>query len=294
MLERSVLLFDTHFTPEAGSKLRAAVTEISSKSVRYVVNSHAHPDHTHGNQAFGDAPVIASPATRRDVLESDIPSLGRTRSVAQQQLEKLRREAAKESDSGTVRRFEEQIRIRENYIETISRLRIIPPIIAFEGATEGSLRIREGAREVHILSLGWGHSEGDVVLLIPHRRIAFMGDLFFNNAIPSVQDASIRSWMKALERALTLEADTFVPGHGEVGSKRDLARFLEYFRDLEALVRPEVERGVTAEEVAKSVLLPAKYSSYLFRNLFPSNVQKMYTEIKAEAAGEKTSDVVRD
>lgn len=282
-LERSLLLFDTHFTPEAGSSLLAAARKVDSKPVRYVVNSHAHQDHTHGNQALDDPLVIASYAARRNILESDIPSLDRTRSVAQRQLQKLRQEAAKESDPEAARRYEEQIRAREKYLEALSRLKIVPPL----AAAEGSLTIREGAREVRILSLGWGHSEGDIVLLIPDRRIAFMGDLFFNNAIPNVQDASILSWMKALERALTLEADAFVPGHGPVGSKQDLARFLEYFKELEALVRPQVERGIPEEEAVKNASLPTKYSSYLFQNFFPSNIQKMYAEIKAHASEEK-------
>ncbi len=277
ILDNSVLVFDTHFTPEAGQALLAAIRPITSKPVRYVVNSHSHADHTHGNQVFPDAEVIGSTNARRDVLQVDLPSLNRTVGITQTQLEKLRQEAGKETDTVQLQRVRGQIKSREDYLQTMSRLKITAPSITLDD----SLTIKDSKHEVRIMFLGAGHTEGDIVLMLPAAKIAFVGDLFFNGAIPNVQDASILQWMKTLRDVLKLNADSFVPGHGAVGSRKDVEAFLRYFEELKSLVQPGVDQGNSMEQVTREIQLPAKYSSYRFLNFFPSNVQKMYAELKA-------------
>jgi cyclase len=277
ILDRSVLVFDTHFTPDAGRSLATAIRSITDKPVRYVVNSHAHPDHTHGNQAFPDAQILASTVARSEVLEVDLPSLNRTVKVTQSQIEKLQRDMKNETDAAQLQRMREQIKQREAYLDATSRLKIVPPAVT----VDDSLTIREGKREVQILSIGPGHTAGDIIVFLPSMKIAFLGDLFFNDAIPNVQDAALLPWMKTLEEILKLDADKFVPGHGPVGTRRDVERFLKYFEELRALVQPAVERGDSLEEVTRDIQLPAKYASYRFQNFFAANVQKMYEEIKA-------------
>jgi glyoxylase-like metal-dependent hydrolase (beta-lactamase superfamily II) len=277
ILDRSVLVFDTHFTPEAGRSLAVAIRAITDKPVRYVVNSHAHPDHTHGNQAFPDAQVLSSTVTRREVLETDIPSLNRTIKVTQSQLENLRRDMKTEADAAQLQRMIEQIRQRQAYLDATSRLKIVVPVVTIDD----SLIIREGKKEVQILFLGAGHTDGDVIAFLPAMKIAFLGDLFFNDAIPNVQDALLLPWMETLAQILKLDADKFVPGHGPVGTRQDVERFLRYFEELRSLVQTALEQGESVEEATKDVQLPPKYASYRFQNFFASNVQKMYAELKA-------------
>jgi cyclase len=281
VLERSVIVFDTHFTPEAGQALLNAIRSVTLKPVRYVVNSHAHADHTHGNQVFPDAQLISSTDARREVLEEDLPSLNRTISVAQTQIDKVRHDLAKETDPSQLQRMRELIRTREEYIRTMSRLKIVAPFVTLDDR----LRIQEGKQEVRLLYLGKGHTEGDVVMLLPAQRIAFVGDLFFNEAIPNVQDASILTWMKTLEEVLRLDADKFVPGHGAVGGRKDIQNFLSYFETLQSLVKEYVDRGDSVEQATRDIAVPAKFSTYRFQNFFPSNVQKMYAELKALQLG---------
>ena len=277
ILEHSVLVFDTHFTPEAGQQLFAAIRAVTPKPVRWVVVSHGHPDHTHGNQAFGDAQVMGSAAARRDVLESDLPSLNRTVGITRSQLESLRRDLNREKNPAQAKRLLEQIKPREDYLKTMSGLKITAPSLTIEDGA----RIRDGKPEVRILYLGKGHTDGDVVLFLPAQKIAFTGDLFFNEAIPNVQDASILEWMKTLKELLKLEADRFVPGHGAVGTRKDVEKFAAYFEELRVAVKEALDRGDSMEQVTRDTMLPAKYSSCRFQNFFPTNVQKMYAELKA-------------
>jgi hypothetical protein len=57
--------------------------------------------------------------------------------------------------------------------------------------------------------------------------------------------------------------------------------FYRYFDELRSVVEPAVDRGDSLEQAARELQVPEKYSSYQFQNFFPSNVQKMYSEIKA-------------
>src|SRR5215469_6659790 len=66
--DRDVLVFDTDTRPSTARAVLAEIRRITSKPVRYVVNSHWHPDHWSGNevyaQAFPDLEIIATNATR--------------------------------------------------------------------------------------------------------------------------------------------------------------------------------------------------------------------------------------
>jgi cyclase len=290
VLGDSVLVFDTHFTPEAGQALLAAIRSITPYPVRYVVNSHWHADHTHGNQVFRDAQRIGSTNTRIGVLQSDLPSLNRTLDIAKNQLAKLNEQAGREKDAVQLSRLRDQIKPREDYLRTMSRFQFMAPFVTLDD----NLSIQDGGREMRLLYLGVGHTDGDIVLLLPSDKIAFVGDLFFNRAIPNVQDANILEWMKTLEAVVKLDAEKYVPGHGPIGSQKDVEGFLGYFIELRSLVQSALDRGDSLEQATREIQTPAKYSTYLFQNFFPSNVQKMYAELKAlRISSEQEQEEVR-
>lgn len=278
VLEHGVLVFDTHFTPEAGQQLRKAIESATTKPVLFLVNSHFHPDHTHGNQVFQSVPYsICSSNTRRDILQRDLPAFNRTVAVAAAQVEKLQKDLLQERDAGRKEPIRAQIAARQQLLGRATRLKIFAPYITFEE----TLNIVDGAREISLQWLGNGHTNGDIVLVLPGDRLVFAGDLFFNRALPNSQDASLLEWTRTLELMLKLDADRFVPGHGPVGTRRDVEDFLGYLRELRVLVEPAVGRGDALEQVLAEVTLPAKYSGYRFQEFFPANVQRMYAELKA-------------
>jgi len=278
ILGRSVLIFDTHFTPEAGQALQAKVQALTAKPVRFLINSHFHSDHTHGNQAFPKVQyIVASANGRRDILQKDIPAMARTVATAEAQLERLQKDAAAEKDASSRDALLRQAAARRGFLEQLQRLKILPPTVTFDD----SLVIQDGPREARLLYFGVGHTEGDAVLFLPAEKIAFVGDLFFNSAFPNCQDASVLSWMKTLQEVLKLDAEKFVPGHGPVGARQDVQNFLGYLEDLKSIVEPMVARGDSLEQLLRDTSIPEKYASYRFPNFFPANLQKMYAELKA-------------
>jgi len=128
--DRSVLVFDTHFTPEAGQALLAAIRSVTIKAGAISLsNSHAHADHTHGNQAFGDAQLISSSsrqarcaAKRSPISEPDLSD----RSISNKQ-NAARSGAGSRCGSDTANARADQI--REDYLKTISYLKIMAPFV---------------------------------------------------------------------------------------------------------------------------------------------------------------------
>lgn len=278
VLDSGVLVFDTHFTPETGEALLEKVKAVTARPVRYIVNSHFHPDHTHGNQAFTTVrQIIGSSNTRRDMLQRDLPSLNRMQLIAQSQVEQLSKDLGKELDAKKQEGLRGQLGSRQAFMRRMAAVKILAPWMTLDD----SLSIIDGGREVQLLRLGVGHTDGDVILYLPQEQIVFLGDIFFNDAIPNVEDANMLEWTKTLGEVLKLDAKTYVPGHGQIGTRSDVEKFLNYLEDLKALVEPAVAHGETLEQVIRDLHVPPQYASYSFQNFFPANLQKMYTELKA-------------
>src|SRR5438128_9147884 len=62
-----VLVFDTTTRPSTAEQIIAEIRKITDKPVRFVVNSHWHPDHWSGNQAYAAAfPGLEIIATEKE------------------------------------------------------------------------------------------------------------------------------------------------------------------------------------------------------------------------------------
>jgi len=65
-----ILVVDTGLNEQEGRKLLAEIRKISALPIRYIVNTHYHPDHRGGNAVVGpDATIISTPFTARRTLE---------------------------------------------------------------------------------------------------------------------------------------------------------------------------------------------------------------------------------
>jgi hypothetical protein len=72
--------------------------------------------------------------------------------------------------------------------------------------------------------------------------------------LPNLMDASTASWIETLD-TLAADADAmFVPGHGDVGSARDVAEFREYLVALRHLVSAARANGKSGNAIADAVV----------------------------------------
>ena len=83
-------------------------------------------------------------------------------------------------------------------------------------------------KEVLARHVGRGHTNGDAVIYFPSERVLHTGDLFVNGQAPFIDysaHGSIVEWDQTIDKALQLDFDTVIPGHGPVAKKADLMKW---------------------------------------------------------------------
>jgi cyclase len=105
-----------------------------------------------------------------------------------------------------------------------------------------------GGKEVSAHHLGRGHTNGDSVIFFPSERVLHTGDLFVNGGLPFIDysaKASIVEWDRTIERALQLDFDTVIPGHGPVAKKADLVKWRQTLAQLRTKAKAACAGGAT-------------------------------------------------
>jgi glyoxylase-like metal-dependent hydrolase (beta-lactamase superfamily II) len=251
-----VLIVDSHITPSSARALIEEVRTITDKPIRYVVNSHFHFDHAHGNQVFGPGVEIIGHEFTRRMLAGDPLSLRTYRSFTSgvpAQIATLRDQVRAEQEPARKALLEMQLAAQEEYLGALEEIRPTPPSLTIRT----KLTLYRGGREIQLHFFGRGHTGGDVVVFLPKERIVCTGDLM-TAGIGYMGDGHPEEWVATLEALKALEFDTIIPGHG--APYRDRVRidaFQAYLRDFWKQATDLHAKGVTAEEAAKRIDLTA-------------------------------------
>lgn len=274
------LVFDTFLTPAAARDLRAAAEVLTGQSVAYVINSHYHMDHIHGNAVFDDATIITTGKTRERIANRGAEILARMREHPDD-LASLDAEIA----SAVTPELADDLRVQQGdyraLYAALHELALRLPDITFEQR----LTLHGSQRTVEALSYGGGHTSSDAFLYLPAERIAFLGDLLGVRMHPSFGQADLEQWDEILERIEALDIQTVVPGHGPVGTLADVAALREYLGDMEMLVDEAIVRGETAEQIV-ALPPPGAYAAWGARTIYTDNLRHLY-DLLARAAEEE-------
>ena len=115
--------------------------------------------------------------------------------------------------------------------------------------------LKMGSTEVDVLYNGRAHTGGDLEVLLPKERIAFLSEVFSNHVFPSMRTANPIEWVTTLKKVSALDADVFLPGHGFVDDPPVLREELAAFSQAVVYVVTEVtrlhNRGLTVAAAAK-------------------------------------------
>lgn len=239
-----ILVVDTGLNREEGLKLLAEIRRISPAPIRYIVNTHYHPDHQGGNGVVGPGAVVLSTPFTRD-----------------QTMRFLSRRPAAASTPGR------------------SPFAFRPATLTFSDR----VWLYVDGEPVEIYAPGPGHTMGDAVVFFPEERAVATGDLFMDHACPAMDRGSVSNWIQTLAGMLELPADHYVPGHFAVGTKQDVRQFHDYLAALWDQVQRLYHAGVPLDQVPQRLRLGA-FAGFRqfpqFRATFADNAKHAYQELQ--------------
>ncbi len=272
---QDVLVVDAHSKPSAAAALIAQIKkEVTTKPVRYLVNTHFHYDHTQGDAAYkaGGAKVdiIASDATRQLMTQLSRNRLQESLDGVPKQIDDVQARMAKAASGADKERYAELIRQLKAYQTEMKSYPLELPTITF--AT--SHVIKDTAGDLHIEFHGRAHTAGDVAVFSPQKRVVASGDVIIG-FLPNIADGYPRPWPATINSVGQLAFDHIIPGHGPV--HHDRARMIQmrnYIEELTGRVEEGKKAGQPLSELQKTLTMASiktlqadGYGKYVAENL---------------------------
>jgi len=260
--DSDVLLVESHVSPAAAWALLRELKEITDKPVRYVVNTHFHFDHLHGNQIYGDdVEIIGHEFTRQKVLSGD-SNRGRTldyfAGFIPGRIEELEAELAAGEEPDRTAELRHELVVLRNMRLAMDDVVPTPPNLTLTDR----MTLHRGGREIQLMFLGRGHTGGDVVVYLPGERVLVTGDLL-TAGLPWMGDGYPVEWADTLERFKTLDVDVMLPAHGRaIRDFERIDRWQAYLRDFWTITAAMHRQGIPAEEAARRVDLRSHAAAY--------------------------------
>ena len=266
--EHDLLVVDSHVSPNAGMALIDAIKSVSAKPVRYLINTHYHFDHAHGNQVFPQEVEIIGHRYTREKLTGELGNvleestfLSFTEGVPGQ-IEQMQAQLATTENVDQRAELRARIAVQQAHLNSLAGIEPTPPNITIEESMSIYQTVRGGGREIQIAHLGRGHTGGDVVVFLPEEKIIYTGDLMVP-FLPYMGDAHVDEWPDTLERLKEFDFDTLLPGHGPIVEGKERIDMLQaYLRDLWANTEALMQRGLSAEQAAEEIDMTAHSGNY--------------------------------
>ena len=246
-----VMVVDTHSKPSAARVIIERLREMTRKPVRYVVNTHFHWDHWHGNEAYPaaypDAEIVTNQITREAMLKKGLKRIQDHVRQVPGEIAKLKADiqAASPAQRG---KLEADLRLAESYLGEVRALKPALPTIVFEK----TMKLYRRDREIHLLHLGRAHTEGDVFVHLPKEKVVITGDAMIGWT-PYMGDGYPEDWAGTLDNLAQLDFTHIIMGHGDVTGREWLSTFRSYVHDMVEAVRHEAATGATLDEVRQRV-----------------------------------------
>ena len=227
-----VFLVDTGL-PEKTDQVLAEIAKISSKPIRYIIDTHLHPDHTGGNEKIAK---LGQTIAGGDVTNLTDDAREGAKVIAHQNV--LNRMTAPDGAQPAL---------------PFATL----PTDTYLGSRKDLFFNDEGIRIVHPKN---AHTDGDSMVFFRRSDVISTGDIFTTDLYPIIDLAhggSIQGEIAALNQILSLviparneEAGTYIiPGHGRLCDAADVA----YYRDMVTIIRDRIldmkKKGMTIEQV---------------------------------------------
>lgn len=245
----AVAVVDTGGSVEEGRALLEAVRAETDRPVRYVVNTHKHPDHIFGNRAFQAEGVVFVGSAR-------LPA-----ALAQSGDHYLAANHALLGD------------------DMIGEVEIVPPALL----VEEELALDLGGRKLMLRAWPAAHTDNDLTVLDVATKTLFAGDLVFLDHIPAL-DGSILGWLAAIDALAEIDAERVVPGHGPASAPwpEALEPQRRYLTAVADGVRALISAGESIAAAPARVAPDERGRWQLFEEFHARNVTTAFAELEWE------------
>jgi glyoxylase-like metal-dependent hydrolase (beta-lactamase superfamily II) len=224
-----VVVVDTTNSPMHARDLLYEIRRRTELPIRYVINTSSAADHMLGNEVFTDeqATLISAKKAQAEMLQ-----------YREELSDRMRGEQG----------WRLQARMRGFHVT--------PSTQTFDE----KMTLKLGGLQIHISSLlSSQNSSEDSVVYLPSAKTLFLGEIFDNQYFPRIGSRDLHRWIEVLRQVEGWDVDTYVPGHGAPGSKKDVADFRKFLEWLVAQVEMRLEQGQTPEDIQRNLWLPKTY-----------------------------------
>ncbi len=250
------VVIDTLAIPDETLAMRAFIEEELSVSVRYIINTHNHADHTWGNCFFPGATIIAHSLCRQAMLEQGIAALEATR--------------------------------RQN--PAFKHVKLVLPNITF---SEGEMSLRVGKKNL-ILSAAPGHSADGISVFVEEDRVLFAGDAFL--PLPYLVDGNLETMSNTIKKIGKMGLENIIQGHGDIILRGEIENAVKENLAYLAAIRKGVRAAMRRKnplEALDSIDIHACGKSRVFlgglaEELHRRNLRALYHQM-ADGGSEATS-----
>lgn len=220
-----VVVVDTGGSLQVGEMLLQKIREVTDKPVVAVFNTHLHGDHWFGNVAFRKAyPDVRIYAHQRAI-------------------ERL-------SDGEAEQWLDIFTQATENNIQGTT-------IVIPDSALKGGETLDLAGNSYHIHHTGHAHTDNDIMIEYPADKTLFAGDIvIYGNVVSAArpEDFSAKGQIEAVEHALSLPIDVYVPGHGPTGGREIPEATKRFIEALYASVENYYDEGLSDFEMREKVV----------------------------------------
>ena len=267
-----LIVIDTQQNRELGDKFRDALKTSFGAPVRAVVNTHFHLDHIAGNVAFAGAPIVAHDKTRQ-LLENELGPMRPGGVEVSDTMAKIRMFFGGNFEALVPKGEQQWFNDR---VGGSKPLAILGPTETFTDRLEFDL----ASDTLRLEYWGPAHCDGDLVIYLKKAGIVFMGDLFFHERFPWFGDCDLNGWIAALDRVLSMDMKTVIPGHGVPATLKELGQF----RDLLVAVRDAGDRAIklgwSEDAAARDIVLTDYVKMQRYKEWMPFNIRAAYRYLR--------------
>ncbi len=209
-----IFMVDSQYA-QVSDKLLAAIKKLSPEPVRFMANTHIHPDHTAGNPFFGKMGVVIF--AREELREQMArPPRGAT------------------GNAGPAR-------------DTAGY-----PVVTY--GMGAPVKMHLNGETIDLIPVRAAHTSGDTMVRFENANVIMIGDFYRNFGYPFIDrtnGGTLNGMLEGCDQLMKVAGPdtTLIPGHGTWIKRTDLVPYAEMIKSVRDKVQQLIAQGKTEKEV---------------------------------------------